>query len=634
MPTGPKPKGPDPGDGTTDSYRARPHPAGQTSEGSPSPRAHPAEPFPHAPTGEEDGGAPNRLSGGRRGPVRPAGRRRTASESVPGHTAPDRSFAGPKPPRYVTRRLRDAVALAFTLGRLPSAWASGPDGTIRLRALYSLLLTPLDDEHGRGLLVPEALMRQLRGWSACSDRKDVGLAQFLRDLQDDLPPGHLVVRGHVPPAAGKAGKATAVALRRLPPEVVRAAEYDRAHFVEEPLVDYWTGQPFNPAKDRKWERDRAVADAERARAADTPPEVVRFIGHLHALPVRAFSARVDRRVQDIVEALNDPTGPVGDDPLRRQAQLSGVRQLYSQPFPVYTTVSRTQRLVPVGAGLATAPGWIRRRVLSDCFEVDMASAQLSLVASLWDAPAVRDFLAEGPSFWDDAAAHLQRALPGGTYDPEQDFGLVKGVVKGTVYGAAYGASGRTLVGLGNPALMGPGERAAWEARRRTVGRLFGAEPEAVGRALLGHPVFRSVLEARRKVLAEIGWAGRSVDVFGRAYVVGDIVGGRPVTELSALAAEVQAAEAFVMLRLGGLFQAEAERAELASSAGSRRYPEASLMLWQADGATYRVRRARDADLWFGRAAEALQDGCRDLEAACGCPTVHTRLELKHDPRKN
>ena len=80
---------------------------------------------------------------------------------------------------------------------------------------------------------------------------------------------------------------------------------------------------------------------------------------------------------------------------------------------MYTTKARTQRVVPHGSGLATAPTWVRRAVLADCVELDMSSAQLALVAALWDVPRVRDFLTDsldgGPSYWAEVSHRFPEA---------------------------------------------------------------------------------------------------------------------------------------------------------------------------------------------------------------------------------
>jgi hypothetical protein len=160
-----------------------------------------------------------------------------------------------------------------------------------------------------------------------------------------------------------------------------------------------------------------------------------------------------------------------------------------------------------------------------------------------------------------------------------------------------------------------------------VKKYFAAKPDEVAVALLAHPVFEALLEAREVALREIERAGRSVDVFGREYVLGSYAEGELVDARSALAGEVQAAEAFVMLRVARPFVVEAER--VATVKG--RQPEAQILLWQSDGLTFAPRRTGGEGPWLERAAEGLRDGCRDLEDATGCREVLTGLEVKYRP---
>src|SRR5690606_7675387 len=153
--------------------------------------------------------------------------------------------------------------------------------------------------------------------------------------------------------------------------------------------------------------------------------------------------------------------------------------------------------------------------------------------------------------------------------------------------------------------------------------VFGAESaEEVGRVFVTHRVIAELLRARRARMEAVIAEGGLTDVFGRSYAIGDEIDGRRVTVRTCLAAEMQAAEAYVMLPLARVFLDEEAEAR-----ASGRRAEAEIALWQSDGLTLRLQRGeRDADRWIGRAADALQDGCRALEAALGCPTVHTRLE--------
>jgi hypothetical protein len=525
----------------------------------------------------------------------------------------------------VTKGFHDELVEALVTGEVHPAWASGPEGEARKRALFSILVYPHEDEDGRGVLFPIDRFRAVMGWKPGSLRKDTSLLRFLGDLQDDLPPGHLVIEPYVPPdeETGR-GKATAIRIQGISPSLVEAAEREAVPRKAERLVRPGTGEFVGVSRARKVARDEALSNATFAE--DTPLEIRRLVEYLHARPPRAFSKRAGAAAEEVAGELARVKGHWSET--KWHVHAGAWRSVFHQPVPVYRTSERTQRLVPVGQGLANAPSWIRQAVLADAFEVDMKAAQLALVAALWDVPEIEPYLVEAEtSVWDALVGHLFALFPHGVYDPEVDFDTLKPILKTTMYQATFGATRETLQRFGNSRGMSPSEHRAWREGRARVKKYFAAKPDEVAVALLAHPVFEALLEAREVALREIERAGRSVDVFGREYVLGSYAEGELVDARSALAGEVQAAEAFVMLRVARPFVVEAER--VATVKG--RQPEAQILLWQSDGLTFAPRRTGGEGPWLERAAEGLRDGCRDLEDATGCREVLTGLEVKYRP---
>ncbi len=526
---------------------------------------------------------------------------------------------------------------------LDDAWTTEPLRQKKLRLLIYLAREATRRQRGGAVYPTEAFeigtrgVKAIRGWDPTSPRNDAGVRRLLHDLSDALPGGAFNIDRYTPPAGSGGRNAhrrvrarrTEVSFVDLPGSFWEAAEHEREEGASDELVHVATGRPVRSDDGRRL-RERALRAAAAKLVRDTPPETAELVDYLHGRPVRFYTERVGRSHTGLLTTARKTR----DDEVR-QAELRAVRGLRVQPVPVYTTTARTQRVVPHGAGLATAPSWVRRAVLDDGVELDMASAQLALVAALWDVPPVRDFLAEalgdGPSYWEAVSDWLHGEFPGGTYRPDRHADRLKGLLKTATYGICFGMTERNVARWGNPRRMGPKKKAQRGRDLVWLRRAFGAPALEVGARLLGHPLVAALLEARERRLAEIEGAGELTDVFGRTYRLGDRLGGKNVTARSALAAEAQGAEHFVMLRVARPFLDEDERARRARDDGRRAYPEAEVVLWQSDGFTLRLRQPDRLGLWQQRAEDGLQRGCRELEALVGCATIRTWLELKHGP---
>ncbi len=519
---------------------------------------------------------------------------------------------------FVTPAFRDAIQN----GGLDPRWTSEPEMRLKTAFLIWVLREAKRDINGYVVGVRGA--RAIRGWDPDAPRNDAAVGKLLRHLNELLGDETFNRDSYVPPGKLRKARARTVSDLVLSPAVHEAERYEREYGASAPLVHVLTGTPFSATRDGRPLRGQALRAANGRRAPDTPDETAALIDYLHGRPVRAFSDRAERSRTGIIERARKES----DDEVRT-ATLRVVRRLRVQPLPVYTTKQRTQRIVPHGDGLATAPTWVRHTVLSDCLEVDMSSAQLALVAALWDVPSVRGFLAEGRSFWPEVAAWLHAELPRGRYDPARDFDRLKGLLKVSTYGICFGMTEKNVARWRSPRGLPPKERAERKRDRAFVKRAFGEAATVVGERLLSHPLVADLLVARERRLSAVRGAGGLTDVFGRHYVLGEQLDKKEVTVRSALAAEAQAVEHFVMLRAARPFVEEAARAAEASTAGRRVSPEAEILLWQADGFSVRVRQKGRAARWVAEADAGLQAGCRELEERLVCPTIHTRLEVKH-----
>ena len=529
---------------------------------------------------------------------------------------------------------------AILHGPLDDRWRSAPLRTEKLRFLVYLarearrVVHRFEGEDVEGFAIATRGAKAIRGWDPDAPRNDADLRPLLHDIADALYPGAFWINRYVPPwrerepgvppPARVSPRQTEVSSLDLPQAFWDAAREERERGATDPLVDLDTGAPFNPKTHGRALRELAIDRARRRRRSDTPQETVELIGYLHDRSVRSFSDRFTRAHDGLVARAQETKKDTV-----RHAELHAIRALRVQPVPVYTTSGRTQRLVPHGQGLATVPTWVRRAVLSDCWELDMASAQLALVGALWDVRSVRDLLASGVSYWTEVGGWLHERFPNGTFQPDRHVDHLKGLLKTVTYGLCFGMEERNIRRWRSPYKLRPTEKEKRKKDLAFLRRAFGAPSRDVGCRLLGHPLVRDLLVARERRLSEIEAAGGLADVFGREYRVGDRVGGKRVTVRSALAAEAQAAEHFVMLRAARPFLEEAGRVGRSASPSAR--VEAEILLWQSDGFTIRVRQRGREGRWIGEADAGLQAGCRELERRLGCPTIHTGLEVKAGP---
>lgn len=400
----------------------------------------------------------------------------------------------------------------------------------------------------------------------------------------------------------------------------------------------------------------AAAAMERARAATAhiggiPRETEEMLDYFHRRN-RTFYAHA-------VEAA-DLRLHLGSDPIRFDAEalheeVEAIRRTLNAPRPVYRPGIRTQRLVPAAPGLATIRREDRRLVLARCIEADMSAAQFTLLASLWDVPEARAWLADlrarGVSMWDDLGAFVASRFPeadlvlNGAEDDdegnrsEEERDKLKAVCKALVQPLLFGQRQENLRALGNDDSMTLLERfernelRGWLTNRLSLPDLA-PDPDVapfvdalLGFGRDGHPALAAMYRRREERRAEIVADGGLVDVFGRHYRLGADLDGRPVTDLLCLAAEAQAAEHYVMYRVARVVMDH----EAEVKANPKKRLEAAIMLWQSDGVSLWVRKPEAAQLWIDRLRAGLAKGCRGLEAETGCPEILSGMSVDYAP---
>lgn len=274
------------------------------------------------------------------------------------------------------------------------------------------------------------------------------------------------------------------------------------------------------------------------------------------------------------------TGPDGQpDPVATQAaQWHALRILHglesdAQPFYKPSRTGKTVRVFADGLSYLGLSKTVRRALMPDCPELDLANAQLAIAARDWDVPEVQAFLSTGEKVWPELERYLD--LPADLHKP-----VLKTALYSVLFGKGRGAVVRDL------ADGGQGEH----------GQGIGAEK--AGR-LFDHPLIRALYAARERKLAELKEAGHARTVFGQTFPVTDGESAR-----SALAAQAQAVELWLLLPAVELLKSN---------------PDLTLVAWQHDGFTVHSSNRSKTD----RYVRQLQDAVRERAEAAG---YCTRLE--------
>lgn len=519
---------------------------------------------------------------------------------------------------------------------LAAVWASAP----YRRALYHVCFRAGCDGYTEGgVLFGQGHVAGVLGLDYGYRGEAAPVGPFLDGLRDALPEGWLTRHEFSWRSDKSASRMTAVTFE--PDDDFNAAlrRERRDRLVYDRSVDLSTGRTVRP-EDVAARRRKAVEE-QAARAIEEAERKVRALGadedglawrvalarHLNGRSATFFKNRVLANYQGVSALLFDPADPQApaNDPPRLKALSSLLHTVLHVWRPHYSIGVRTPRLVPVGEGIATAPSEWRPVLLPDCFEADMKAAQLALVASLWRVEVLHEWLRSGIDVWGALMDHLAEVFgrPAPTDPTERK--RVKRALKTFVYGLAFGMGRDRLEQMGYGDDFSESQEEEWRRNVKAPLNAFGVdEVERVGRALLEHPVLAAVHEARERRKEEMKEAGGLTDVFGHRYRLWGWLDGERITPEFLLAAEMQAAEAFVMLPVGRVFidhdEAEGQN-------------DLTLALWQADGFSYHVRGESSAKAreYFAVLSEALQRGCGALVERTGCLPVITSLSLDHAP---
>lgn len=203
--------------------------------------------------------------------------------------------------------------------------------------------------------------------------------------------------------------------------------------------------------------------------------------YLNNLPVNSFN-QLSENYDKALEVADRLEGHV------KQQQLLILGTIMEAPKPFVRPSEKTDRLFGHGATIANLKKEVRKALTKGWFEGDLKSAQLAIVATLWNIPEVLSFLQTGESFWSNVLSFLNAPVE------------AKGLVKDHTYGVIFGMSKERLIEEMNIGLA--------KFNIQDGGNLF-----------ISHPIISALLKARGAYISKLVTEGKMVDAFNIEFEV-------------------------------------------------------------------------------------------------------------------
>lgn len=223
------------------------------------------------------------------------------------------------------------------------------------------------------------------------------------------------------------GKARVVEDIEWPDElaVLLQQELNKLPGEKEDPVFFISGEP------RSERKIKALVELEKTQAnsfietATRNKELLMYLTELNSYRYTRALKNV-KYALDVVKAL--PTKSQG-----RELKILG--RLFDNAQPLYKTTEKSVRIFPMYDNLLALKREVRQALAQDWIECDLRSAQLAIVARLWNLPLVNEFLAKNQSIWEHLAKQLNIEL-----SPE----LKKALKHEFLYPLCFGESKRVL----------------------------------------------------------------------------------------------------------------------------------------------------------------------------------------------
>ena len=249
-------------------------------------------------------------------------------------------------------------------------------------------------------------------------------------------------------------------------------------------------------------------------------------------------------------------------------QLLILDLIQEAPKPFVKPSENTDRLFGYGANITNLKKEVRKALTKGWYEADLKSAQLAIVAKLWNIPEVISFLQSGKSFWKEMMAYLN-------VDDS-----AKSLIKDHTYGVIFGMSKERLVEEMDLGLK--------EYGIENGGNLF-----------LQNPIISALIKGRSKYISKLLKEGTMIDAFGEVF---------EVNKLNILSILARQAQSYEMALIYPIF-------ELAKTTN-----DFSIQLYQFDGVSINFHNKKRLKNWMSLIEACVENKANELN-------MYTSLEI-------
>ena len=239
-------------------------------------------------------------------------------------------------------------------------------------------------------------------------------------------------------------------------------------------IDFRTGNKWskNAAGEQRLKcRDEALSKLDMAHNDDAR----RIIQYLNELPPNKWSGIRDHLPELRAIAATEPHEPT------RTYALNVLMAVETQPQPFYAPVEQSPRIYTVQSTFLGLPRALRKRLVEHMgwYSLDLAHAQLAIVAKIWEIPELSEFLTAGGKFWREILDYMGYAEP------------YKDLLKRGTYALVFGAGEERLSSI----FPDNSHYNKWKS----------------------HPLIKALLKARTRTMAKIKRAGYAEDAYGHRW---------------------------------------------------------------------------------------------------------------------
>ena len=352
------------------------------------------------------------------------------------------------------------------------------------------------------------------------------------------------------------------ALVNWPKEVVALITRELNNSLSDEKVYISNGNKKNSAQERMIQKNIKEECTNRIEILDCEP-AKDIASYLNNLPTNSFTKITDnyKKALKTVQSIKNVNS--------KQSQLIVLDTIMESPKPFVKPVENTDRLFGFGANITNLKKEVRKVLTTGWFEGDLKSAQLAIVATLWDVKEVKTFLESGKSFWKEMTSFLSAS--------EED----KSVIKDFTYGIIFGMS-----------------------KERVIEEMF-INNLPVGELFLSHPIVSALLKARTKYINQAIKKGFITDAFNRDL---------KVNKKNVLSLVARQAQSYEMALIYPIF-------ELAKTT-----EDFTITLYQFDGVSLAFHNERTKEFWMNEIKKAVQEKATELD-------INTSLNIEENIEK-